>query len=82
MIRLNRPEISWKPGCLPDFAEELFNRCHGVIAIHLGDKIEGDALGANRLALTVIGAVSKTSFIHGCNHAKHPAILFRLPLRK
>ncbi len=53
-----------------------------VIAIQAGDEIQADALGANRLALAVIGAASEIKFIHGANHSQGALTPLGLSLRQ
>ena len=51
----------------PAGLEEGFN----VLPAHAGDMFDGDGLGADSLALSMVGAVSKTFQVHLLNHLFH-----------
>ncbi len=63
-----------------DAGEEFFDVGDGVVAVHRGDEVEADALGAGRFTLTDVGAVAEAFRIHRIHHAKGAAVFLRLAL--
>src|SRR5690242_11181077 len=43
-----------------------------VLAVHLGDELHTDPLGAGGLALVVVGAIAEALPVHLLDHAPHP----------
>src|SRR4051794_12113009 len=44
------------------------DRCPQVIAVHAGDELNADLLGANSLAFVVVGAVAEALGVHLRHH--------------
>ena len=57
---------------------------HGaeVLALHLGDEVDGDILGAGGLAFADVGAVAESFFVHLGNHALDAAGALGVSLRQ
>ena len=60
--------------------EEVFDLGAGVIAVELGDHIEGDALGADGLAFADVGATTEAFSVHGADHGEGAAVFLDLTL--
>src|SRR6266853_68931 len=52
------------------------------VAVHFSDELDGNFLGANGFALTVICATAEQFIRHGRDHAQRATIALRLSLRE
>ncbi len=52
------------------------------VAVELGDELERDFLGTDRLALAVVGATAEFFAVHGRHHVQGPLVALGLALRE
>ncbi len=67
---------------LVDRFEKVFDLCAGVVAVELGDHVEGDAFGADGLAFADVGATAEAFAVHGADHGEGAAVFLDLTLWK
>ena len=60
----------------------LLGFCYGIVAVHLGDEVQRDSLGAYCLAFSVVGTISESKFVHFFNHRYCAPVFFRGSLRQ